>query len=96
MTHSTTVAIATVVPFFALKRTKMAERDQLKEANWITILNDDETFTSLGGSHVAILTAEQQQELKEGTELNDLDNLQRYDLKELVNWAIDHGYFDAK
>jgi hypothetical protein len=72
----------------------MAKRDELKQASWIVVLNDDETFTGLGGSHFAMLTAEQKQELDDGAEPHQLDGLAWYELKELLDWAIDHGYFD--
>jgi hypothetical protein len=72
----------------------MADRDQLKNGNWICVLNDGETYTGLSGSYIAILTAEQDKELNEGTEPNQLHNLQQHELNELLDWAIDNGYFD--
>jgi hypothetical protein len=74
----------------------MAKHDELKQGSWIVVLNDDETYTGLGGSRFAMLTAEQQQELNNGAEPNQLDGLECYELKGLLDWAIDHGYFDSK
>jgi len=71
-----------------------AERDRLRQADWITILSDDETYTSLGGCHIAIPTPEQGEELDAGADPNDLDDLERYDLRALLDWAINNGYFD--
>ena len=71
-----------------------ADRDRLKQANWITILSDDETYTSLDGCHIAIPTTEQIEELDAGADPHHLDNLERYDLKALVDWAVSSGYFD--
>jgi hypothetical protein len=77
------------------KEIKMpSDRDRLKKANWITILNDDETYTSLGGCHIAIPTAAQLEELDEGSDPNDLEGLESYDLRALLDWAISNGYFD--
>jgi hypothetical protein len=70
-----------------------ADRDRLKQANWITILSDDETYTSLDGCHIAIPTSEHLQELDAGVDPNDLDNLERYDLRSLLDWAISTGYY---
>jgi hypothetical protein len=50
-----------------------AEHDQLKDGNWITILNDGETYTALGGSDIAILTAEEKRELDQGAEPHHLE-----------------------
>ena len=69
-------------------------RDRLKQADWITILSDDETYTSLGGCHIAIPTTDQMEELDAGADPKHLDDLEVYDLKELVDWAITNGYFD--
>ena len=74
----------------------MAKRDELQQGSWIVVLNDDETYTGLHGSHIAALTAEQQKALGQGAEPNQLENLQQYDLRELLDWAINNGYFDSK
>jgi hypothetical protein len=42
----------------------------------------------------AIPTPEELQELDAGADPNDLDHLESYDLRALLDWAINHGYFD--
>jgi hypothetical protein len=73
---------------------RTTQRAQLRAADWITVLNDDETYTSLEGCWIAVTTPEVSQKLDDGDDPNDIPELVRWDLDALVQCAIDHGYFD--
>jgi hypothetical protein len=66
----------------------------MDEDNWVSVLNDDETFTSLSGCWIAKITAAETVQLDEGDEPdNVVPEVRRCDLAALVEWAIERGYF---
>jgi hypothetical protein len=80
--------------------TGSSQRDQtnedLKTAAWVSVLNDDDTFTGLDGCWIAPTLPEVVEALNEGEyEVNEAP-VTRYSLQDLLDWAIDHGYFDRK
>jgi hypothetical protein len=69
------------------------QRNALKQSAWVTVLNDDDTFTGLDGSWIAPANGEQGQALDDGEfALSDLPV--RFGLHDLLVWAIDNGCFD--
>jgi hypothetical protein len=67
----------------------MPKDHQLRDAHWITVLNDNETFGGLDGCWIATVPEDAEFE-----EVDELD-LTRFSVRELLDWAIDHGFFEA-
>jgi hypothetical protein len=72
-----------------------ANREQMKNSAWICVLNDNDTWTGLDGSWIAITEEGQQEALYNDERVCDLD-LTKYSLRTLIDWAIDAGYFDEQ
>lgn len=70
-------------------------REQMKNSAWICVLNDNDSWTGLDGSWIAITEEEQQEALYNDERVCDLD-LTKFSLRTLVDWAIDAGYFDEQ
>jgi hypothetical protein len=72
-------------------------RDEMKQAAWVMVLNGDDTWTGLDGCWFALTTSAEVEALDEDDmEINDLPpETIRYSMVQLLEWAIDHGYFDA-
>lgn len=72
----------------------MEVRASLRATSWVSVLDDDETYTGLGGCWIAPTPPDVIEALDEGDGVDDMQ-LSRFDLSDLVEWAIDRGYFDA-
>jgi hypothetical protein len=71
-------------------------KDELKKTAWVNVLNDDDTFTGLDGCWIAPTPPEVVEGLNNGEYEVDEAPLTRYSLGDLLDWAIDHGYFNGK
>jgi hypothetical protein len=70
-------------------------RDDLKREAWIVVLNDNHLFTGLTGCWIALTDQDQVKALDEGAHFYDvIEDDQNWDMQNLLEWAIDHGYFD--
>ena len=71
-------------------------KDELKKSAWLSVLNDDDTFTGFDGCWIAPTRPEVVEGLNNG-EYNVGDApLTRHSLRDLLEWAIDRGYFEGK
>jgi hypothetical protein len=70
-------------------------REEMKKAAYIMVLGDDDTFTGLDGCWFAYTSPDQVAELDEDGDLDAIE-IKPCDMQELLEWAIDHGYFDGK
>jgi hypothetical protein len=70
-------------------------RASFRETAWVSVLNDNETYTGLDGCWIAPTPPDVVEKLNEGDEVDDIP-LSRFDLEDLIQWAIDNGYFDGR
>jgi hypothetical protein len=72
------------------------DRERLLNGDWIVYhVVEDENF-DLCGSKIAILTEKQQEKMYGyNVELERIVDLETYDLRTLVNWAIENGFVVA-
>jgi hypothetical protein len=68
--------------------------DEMKREAWVTVLNDDTTYTGLDGCWIAMTDQDQVKALDAGEDVEEVCH-ERYDMQALLEWAIDKGYFDA-
>lgn len=74
---------------------RIERREALKKTAWVTVLNDNDTFTGLDGCWVAPTNAKQVEALDaEEIEVDDLPEERRFSLNDLLMRAINSGMFD--
>jgi hypothetical protein len=71
-------------------------KGQLRATAWLSVLNDDDTFTGLNGCWIAPTSPEVVEAMDNGEYDVDEAPITRYSLRDLLEWAIDHGYFVGK
>ena len=80
-----------------MTNTMSDDRERLLNGDWI-VYNDrvDENF-DLPGSKIAILTEKQQEKMYGyNVELERIVDLETYDLRTLVMWAINNGFIPER
>jgi hypothetical protein len=68
-------------------------RAELKQSEWVAVLNDDETYSGLDGAWIA-LSPSGDADRDTDVAVRQIPEDARTDLSGLVMWAINHGYFD--
>jgi hypothetical protein len=71
-------------------------RKTLKQARWINALDEYSTWGGSNAGFIAPATDQIVGVLEFDGELLEIAPLNRLDLDELIDWAIDQGYFDDK
>lgn len=67
---------------------------ELKNSQWIVVLNDDDSFTGLDGCWIAPVADDAL--VLHGGAAHTVPAETRWDLRGLLDFAIDHGYFSPQ
>jgi hypothetical protein len=73
------------------------KRDDLKNADWLCVLEDLESYSNTKDARVLPtnwLNEDAKRAIDNGGALIAGPEFPLFELKELINWAIDNGYFD--
>jgi hypothetical protein len=75
---------------------QLAERrEALKRSAWVSVLNDNDTYTGLDGCWIALTSEEKVTALDDDSlSVDDLPQERRFSLNDLLMLAIDAGIFD--
>lgn len=68
--------------------------EEMKKAAWVSVLNDNDTYTGLDGCWIALTSPEIVTALDDDDMPVEDVPQPHYGLQALLEWAIDHGYFD--
>jgi hypothetical protein len=68
--------------------------EEMKKAEWVCVLGDDDTFSGLDGSWIAMVPTDHSDELAGGGKVSDLP--EQFCLRKLIDKAIDAGWFDEE
>jgi hypothetical protein len=69
------------------------DRDRLKREAWLMVLGGGD-YTGLDGCWFALTTQQEVQKLDNGEISAGEVSKPHYSMQALLEWAIDHGYFD--
>jgi hypothetical protein len=67
-------------------------RAELRQREWVVVLNDDETYSGLRGSWIAFSPPDTDDDHDEA--VKEISQDSRLDLWEIIKFAIKHGYMD--
>jgi hypothetical protein len=75
----------------------MTDQAEMKKLKWIIVIARDTWVADLGGSWIAVFDEETEEALDICSDKPGRNVVTpRYDLRQLLEWAIDHGYFEGE